>query len=58
MGCRGEGSSWSQNGSTDHMRNTEQAMVMTGRFTFDKVVSSGELSGPLGYHVIHHIHTK
>ena len=30
-------------------------MVMTGRFTFDKVVSSGELSGPLGYQGIHHI---
>ena len=28
---------------------------MTGRFTFDKVVSSGDLSGPLGYQVIHHI---
>ena len=55
MGCRGEGSSWSQDGITDHMRNTGQAMVMTGRFTFDKVVSSGDLSGPLGYQGIHHM---
>ena len=28
---------------------------MTARFTFDKVVSSGDLSGPLGYQGIHHM---
>ena len=36
-------------------RNTNHNQVMTGRFTFDKVVSSGDLSGPLGYQGIHHM---